>query len=226
MGSERPSWSPGDPRWTLSRRGSGPGKIEGRGVPLASDSLSSFLSLDRVLMPVLTADRVARRFVSSTVRTAAIAHVDPLGYSWGWFSADTPRMHLVPMDPEHHGVARIWLERAGYRAFEVDRLQPGTGLDIDELRESVKRTRDSVESAWLLTCQRKRWLAYSPRNVVVALYFGTPNQVVRRLRESCYVPESLQLDVATNAACLETRLNRLIWLGADDGSDAELASTV
>lgn len=174
-------------------------------------------------MPVLTADHVARRFLSSIVRTAVIAHVDPLGYSWGWFADDVPRMNLVPMAPEHRGTARVWLERDGYRAFEVERLPPGTALDIDELRESVKRTRDSIESAWLVTCQRKRWLAYSPRDAVVALYMGTPNQVVRRLREACYVPESLQIDVATNAACLETRLNRLIWHGADDGSDAELA---
>jgi hypothetical protein len=171
-------------------------------------------------MALHTPHRVARRYLGSTVRTAVIAHVDPIGNAWGWFSDDVPRMNLVPMDPEHRGAARVWLERGGYRAFEVERVQPGTALDIDGLRESVKRTRDSIESAWLVTCQRKRWLAYSPRDAVVALYVGTPNQVVRRLHDSCYVPEFLQLDVATNAACLEARLNRLIWHGADDGSDA------
>jgi hypothetical protein len=172
-------------------------------------------------MTICTAARVVRRFLSSNVRTAAIAHVDPLGNSWGWFADDVPRMSLVPMDPEHHGAARVWLERGGYRAFEVDHQQ-SNDLDLDELRASVSKTRDSIESAWILHIAKKGWLRYSPRNATLELYPGTPNQLVRRLQESKYAPEFLQLDVETNSACLEVRANRLIWWGADDGSDAEL----
>jgi hypothetical protein len=176
-------------------------------------------------MPLLTADRVASRFVSSTVRTAAVAHVDPLGYSWGWFSDDIPRMSLVPMDPAHRGAARVWLESGGYRAFEVDHHQ-SDDLDLDELRASVTKTRDSIEQAWLVHSAKKGWLRYSPRDAILVLYMGTPYRLVRRLRESAHVPESLQLGVTTNSACLELRANRLIWHGADDGSDAELTSAV
>lgn len=176
-------------------------------------------------MPYRVAHRVARRYLDSTIRTATVAHVDPVGNSWGWFADDTPRMHLVPMAPEHRGVARVWLEQQGVRSFDVDYLRSGTDLDVDQLFESVSRTRDTIESAWLRSCARRGWLAYSPRKAWVTLYFGTPHQVVRRLRESCYVPEFLQLDAETNAACLEVRANRIIWHGADDASDAGLGES-
>jgi hypothetical protein len=183
-----------------------------------AQSAPSILSSTSVIMSVLTAERVARRFLSSTVRTAAIAHVDPVGNAWGWFADDTPRMHLVPMDPQHYGTARVWLESGGYRAFEVDHHQ-SADLDLDELRASVSKTRDSIEGAWNRYIAKKGWLRYSPRSL--ALYSGTPYQLVRRLRDSAYAPEILQLDVETNSAYLEVRANRLIWWGADDGSDAE-----
>jgi hypothetical protein len=169
-----------------------------------------------------SAHRVARRYLSSVSRTAVTAHVDPLGISWGWFADDTPRMHLVPMAPEYRGTARVWLEDRGLRSFQVDHVQRGTALNISELRESVRRTRDSVESAWLRSCERRGWLACSHRDATVAMYFGTPHEFVRRLRESACVPEAMQLDVETNSACLEVRATRIIWRGADDGSDAEL----
>jgi hypothetical protein len=177
-----------------------------------------FIALEGML--ICSAPRVARRYLTSKIRTAVVAHVDPLGNSWGWFSDDTPRLHLVPLTPEHRGVARVWLEIRGVRCFEIDHAQNNPGIDLAELRESVRRTRDSIESAWLRSCERKGWLAYSPRDAMVALYFGTPHQFVRYLRDSTYAPEYLHLDVASNAVCLEMCANRLIWLGADDGSDA------
>jgi hypothetical protein len=190
-----------------------------------AQAASSFLSYPRRGMHVSTARRVTRSYLSSTVRAAAIAHVDPVGNAWGWFVNDTRRMHLTPMDPEHRGAARVWLERDGYRAFEVDHHQ-SADLDMDALRASVSKTRDSIESAWILYIAKKGWLRYSPRNAILALHMGTPQQLVRRLRESAYVPEFLHLDVTTNSACLELRANRLIWQGADDGSDADLKSAV
>lgn len=171
-------------------------------------------------MHASTARRVARSYLGSTTRTAVIAHVDPIGNSWGWFADDTPRMHLVPMDPEHRGTARIWLEDRGVRCFKVDHAQPSAGLDIDELRESVHRTRDTIESAWLQSAERKGWLAYCAGDATIGMYFGTLYQFVRRLRDSPPSPELIQPDVSTNAIWLEVKANRVIWQGADDGSDA------
>jgi hypothetical protein len=177
-------------------------------------------------MPHCTADRVARRFLGSSVRTAVVAHVDPLGNSWGWFANGPPRMHLVPVDPTHVGTARVWLEERGTRSFQVEFRATYCDLDLDELRASVIRARDAIESAWLRSCDLPGWLAYSPRDAMVAIYFSTSEQIVRRLHDSRWDPESLQLNVEENSACLEVRINRLIWWGADDGSDAHSTSAV
>jgi hypothetical protein len=171
-------------------------------------------------MALCTAARVARRFLGSTIRSAVVAHVDPLGNSWGWFADGPPRMHLVPVDPKHVGTARVWLEDRGLRSFEVDYRITGSDLDLDELRESVRESRDRIESEWLRSCDRRGWLAYSSRDAMVAVYFGTSEQIVRTLRESTCVPEILRLDIEANSACLEIRANRIIWWGADDGSGA------
>jgi hypothetical protein len=165
-----------------------------------------------------SADRVVRRFLASTSRTAVVAHTDPIGNAWGWFTDNVPRMHLEPMSPEQRGMARIWLERRGYRCFEVDYLKSGTGLDLEELRMSVVKTRDTIEGTWLRTCALRGWLHYSPRNAAITLYANTPCQMTRRLRESVYVPEFLQLDADTNSVCLEVRANRVIWWDANDGA--------
>jgi hypothetical protein len=172
-------------------------------------------------MPSRSSVRVARRFLDSTLRTAVVAHVDALGNTWGWFADEVRRMHLVPMVPKYRDAARVWLEDAGIRCFQVDHVNSGLNLDLDQLHESVSRTRDTIESAWLRSCERRGWLSYSARHAAIALYFGTPTQLVRKLNESSYAPEFLQLDVHTNAAGIEVRVNRLIWRGADDGSDAK-----
>lgn len=130
-------------------------------------------------------------------------------------------MHLVPLAPEHHGAARVWLESRGRRCFEVDHLMSGNQLDIGELRESVRRSRDTIEGAWLRSAERHGWLAYSARDAIVALYWGSPHQIVRKLRESAQTPQLLQVDAQTNAIWVEFRANRIIWLGADDGSDID-----
>lgn len=62
---------------------------------------------------------------------------------------------------------------------------------------------------------------YSARDAIITLHSGTPNQVVRRLKGTTLAPEFLQIDTQSNAACLEVRLNRIIWTGSDDGSDAD-----
>lgn len=177
-------------------------------------------------MPPCVAARVARRYLGSLLRTAVVAHVDPLGNSWGWSATGPPRMHLVPVDPRHVGTARVWLEDRGTRSFQVDFRATYCDIDLDELRESAKKSRDRIESAWLSSCDKKGWLAYSPRDAMIAIYFGTGEQIVRRLRESRWEPESLRLDPEANSANVGFRLNRLIWWGADDGSDAHPTSAI
>lgn len=170
--------------------------------------------------------RVARRYLGSFLRTAVVAHVDPLGNSWGWFADGPPRMHLVPVDPTHVGTARVWLEDRGTRSFQVDFRATYCDIDLDELRESAKKSRDRIESEWLRSCDRRGWLAYSPRDAMVAIYFGTAEQIVRRLHESRWEPECLKLDLEANSAKVAFRVNRLIWWGADDGSDAPPTSVI
>jgi hypothetical protein len=177
--------------------------------------------IQTVSMAISTATRIARRFLGSQLRTAVIAHVDPLGNSWGWFCDGVQRMHLEPLSPQNHGAARVWLERRGRRCFEVDHIEPGSKLDIGELRASVRRSRDAIEGAWLQSSERRGWLAYSARDAMVSLYWGTPHQVVRRLPEPGQRPQLLQIDAQANAIWLEFKANRVIWLGADDGSDID-----
>lgn len=107
------------------------------------------------------AHRVFRRFVDSSRRLGVLAHVDRDGVSWGWFADRTPRMHLVPLAPERHGVARVWLEDSGIRCFHVDYLNTDRDLDIEALRASVQRSRDTIESAWLRSCEPEG----SPQNL-------------------------------------------------------------
>jgi hypothetical protein len=119
-------------------------------------------------------------------------------------------MHVVPLAPEHRGAVRVWLEDRGIRCFRVDYLKADSVLDMDALRESVRRTRDTIESAWLRSCARHRCLAYSPGNATITLYRGTGNQIVRRVRDSVQPPEALQLDVGTNAACLKVPFSGVV----------------
>jgi len=177
--------------------------------------------IQTVSMAIRTAARIARRFLGSQLRTAVIAHVDPLGNSWGWFAGGVPRMHLEPLAPKHRGGARVWLKRRGRRCFELDHIEPGSKLDIGELRGSVRRSRDTIEGAWLQSSELRGWLAYSARDSMVSLYWGTPHQVVRRLPEPGQRPQLLQIDAQANAIRLELNANRIIWLGADDDSDVE-----
>ncbi len=72
-------------------------------------------------MPDCTSHRVARRFSSSIIETAVLAHVDRDGVRWGWFTDDTPGLHLVPFDLQHRDAARVCLEDGlGNRSFQID----------------------------------------------------------------------------------------------------------
>jgi hypothetical protein len=165
------------------------------------------------------AGRVGRHFLT-TVRHATIIHRDHNGASWGWLDDDIPRMHLVPLDDESRGHARVWLEDGtGCRSFLPE---PGfSTVDFGALREWVSRTRGAIESSWLRTCQRKRWLHYSPSDETITVYQATPHEFRRHLRRAVLVSPFLQVDVSTNTARLKVPLGRIIWRGADDGSDAQ-----
>jgi hypothetical protein len=176
-------------------------------------------------MPDCTRHRVARRFLeSSSQRTAGVVHVDPLGLRWGWFADPVQRLHLVPYDVEYRETARVWLEDLfGRRAFEIDRHPPsGSPVDLDGLRDSVTRTRDSIESAWLRKCSLLGWLDYFPDPATVLLYPGSRFGVRRELRETEVEPSELQVEPGVNIVYAGLQLNRVIWQGRDDGSDAAI----
>jgi hypothetical protein len=124
---------------------------------------------------------------------------------------------MMPLTVDGNGL--VWLEDGkGLRSFQVASIS--STIDVDGLRASVSRTRDSIESAWLQWCVARGWLDYSPSEATIYVYPGTSHELVRHLKEEAFVPEFLQTDSATNSACLAVRLNRAIWRGADDGSDA------
>src|SRR5512139_4104798 len=97
-------------------------------------------------MTTSTALRVATRFIGSATPTVVVAHVDPLGTPWGWSFPQLSRMHLMPLTPQGSGL--VWLEDGhGNRAFDPVDVSPV--LNVEELRLSAARTRDSIEGAWI-----------------------------------------------------------------------------
>jgi hypothetical protein len=165
---------------------------------------------------------VAERFLRASIaRTAVLAHVDRDGVEWGWFSNDVQRLHLVPSALEHQGTARVWLEDGrGNRSFQVDQEPSDSGLDLRALRAWVQVSRDGLEAAWLRSCSLRGWLEYKPSPATIVLYPETPQEIRRCLSTACVVCDELQIAPRANTAYLLVRLNRLIWHGAHDGSDA------
>lgn len=174
--------------------------------------------------PTCISHRVAHRFLESSTHTAGVVHTDRDGVDWGWFGDSVQRLHLVPYDAEYRDTARVWLEDLfGRRAFEVDRHPPsGSRLNLDSLRESVARTRNTVEEAWLRKCSLLGWLDYFPYPATVLLYPGSKFEVRRELRETTIEPSELQVEPGINRVFGGFQLNRVMWTGRDDGSDAAI----
>jgi hypothetical protein len=169
------------------------------------------------------AHRIARRYLQAVqAKTAVLAHVDRDSVRWGWFSNATARMHLVPFDAEHQGATRVWLENGrGVRSFEVDGTSGDATLNLEALQASLSRSRNTVEAAWLRTCASKDWIEYKPDGATIILYGGTPNAIRRCVWGMPIYPREMQVEPAMNVVYFGVKLNRVIWLGADDGSDAE-----
>lgn len=174
-------------------------------------------------MPDRIALRVTRRYVTTSLRrTAVLAHVDRDGVRWGWFSDNTPRMHLEPFDSEHRGEARVWLEDGrGVRSFQIDREPVDEVVNMDALRASVARTRSTIEAAWIRTCALRGWIDYSPADKTITLYGGSPDELVRSVRSLPILPEEMQIESGTNTLYVGVKLNRVLWRGRDDGSDSQ-----
>jgi hypothetical protein len=178
-------------------------------------------------MPDCTRHRVARRFLEArSQRSSSVVHVDPLGHRWGWFTERLQRLHLRPHDPRYREAASVWLEDLfGRRAFEIERHPPnGSPLDLDELRQSVAEARDTIEAAWLRRASLLGWLEYNPNPATVLLYPGSRFEVRRELGKSTVEPGELQVEPGYNVVYAGFPLNRLIWQGRDDGSDAAVYS--
>lgn len=173
-------------------------------------------------MPDCLQHRVARRYLESSTPVVVVVHIDPSGVPWGWYHPHLARMHITPLSIACAGL--IWLEDGhGHRAFDVARAGPS--LDIDMLRASVSGARDGIESAWLRWCTKRDWINYSRLESSIYMYSGTSRQFARHLKEEALTPESLSCDLEGNRATFEARLNRLVWRGADDGSDAIQGAT-
>ncbi len=186
-------------------------------------------------MSTTVAERVATRFAAKdTTKTASVIH-KALGITWGWLSSAPARMHLVPIDDEHRQLgAVVWLEDQGTRAFDVeqgDELPPGA---IDGLRSWTTTNRTYVERRWVDFMQLRHWLKLSTFGIgiTVTAYPEMKTEISRDVDLSicpCWITNA---DVGIEDGMLvigvgreareQTRImvNRIIWEGNDDGSDA------
>jgi hypothetical protein len=116
----------------------------------------------------------------------------------------------------------VWLENGqGVRSFRVDFRSLDATLNLEALRASLSRARNTVEAAWLRTCDSKGWLDYKPDGATITLYRGTSNEIRRCAWAMPIHPDEMQVETGINTVYFGVKLNRVIWLGADDGSDAE-----
>ena len=93
----------------------------------------------------------------------------------------------------------VWLEDHGVRAFIVENSGALPAGVIDDLHTWVTTSRTYIERLWLKHIGPLRWLQIDDYDIglKVVVYRGTENE----LR-------------------VKTPLSRMIWMGADDGSDA------
>jgi hypothetical protein len=179
-----------------------------------------------------TAERVAERHLASLRGQTAVMYRSPSGITWGWWSPSPPRMHIRPMTAayQHLGVF-VWLEDDGVRAFEAEggELLPDGALD--ELRTWVAHNRAAIESRWVRFLQQKGWLRVVAHRagVTVTAYPHRDTEIVREIDltmcpcritdgDVAIVDDSLIIGSGWDSTVIS--LPRLLWKGADDGSDA------
>jgi hypothetical protein len=129
-----------------------------------------------------TAARVATRFAHGTKSAAVLIHGVPSGWNWGWWSDNVPRLHLVPVDVDHHRAGRIWLEGVdGKRTFVVEGGIPESV--VRDVQVIIAEDRPQIEDAWVRYMGAMGWLTVGLQvggDLEVLCYEGTPNE--RRTR--------------------------------------------
>lgn len=155
------------------------------------------------------------------------------GLSWGFPSDPEPRMSLVVASGLRFRAVQVCLEDdIGNRAFEVvGKLSRRLSTP---LKSWVTQNRDLIEDAWVATMIAKGWLVMKAtgKTVVVSAYGGTGHEIRRTLdftgcpvwldRDDVAIEDTtLILGVRSpQRAQVRHALGRVIWTGADDGSDA------
>lgn len=154
------------------------------------------------------------------------------GLAWGFPRDPEPRMSLVVASGLRFRGVRVFLEDdLGNRALEVEgRLSPKTAT---ALKSWVTGHREIIEEAWLNVMVTEGWLtvAATGKTVVVTAYGGTEHEIRRTLdftgcpvwldQEDVAIVGTLILGVRSpERAQVRHALGRVIWTGADDGSDA------
>lgn len=158
---------------------------------------------------------------------------DVAGLRWGFPTDPEPRMSLVVASGLRFRRIQVHLEDdLGNRALEVEGRLPKR-LSTP-LKSWLTHHRDIIEDAWLLVMLNKGWLTVTAngKTVVVTAYGGTEHEI-RRTLDFTGCPVWLdQDDVAVEGSTLvlgvrsperaqvRHALGRVIWTGADDGSDA------
>jgi hypothetical protein len=155
------------------------------------------------------------------------------GLSWGFPPDPQPRMCLeVASGLRFRGVGIRLEDDIGNRSFEVrGKLSPKIA---SVLKSWVTQHRVLIEDAWLLVMIAKGWLTVQAtgKTVVVTAYSGAATEIVKTLDFTscpCWVEgDDVTIEGTTlilgsrlpQRAQVRRRLGRVIWTGADDGSDA------
>ena len=155
------------------------------------------------------------------------------GLTWGFPTDPEPRMSLVVARGLRFRGVQVYLEDdIGNRAFEIVGRLPKRILT--PLKAWVTQHRDLIEDTWVHVMLSKSWLtvAATGKTVVVTAYPGAPTEIVRTLDfTSCPVwldQEDVAIEGTTlilgsrlpQRAQVRHALGRVIWTGADDGTDA------
>lgn len=126
------------------------------------------------------AQRVADRF-----RLSMPTMFRALGFNWGWYSREDPRMHIQVVGGQKGSQPSFWLESRGTRVFEprdkeTERLP---AKDRDTILSMVRLNSEKIESHWESFMISKGWVKVQldGPELKVTAYPGKPEAFTRTL---------------------------------------------
>jgi hypothetical protein len=125
-----------------------------------------------------TAARAVSRFASPGDRGIVIIRDAPAGWLWGWWLDGAPRLGLLPLDPTHRKLGRIWLEDPeGKRCLVAEGEIPRSV--VRNVEGIVTQERSRIEDFWVAHMISQDWLSvdFTPGgDLKVVCYQKTPRE--------------------------------------------------